>query len=125
MGNIMHRGRYQTLIQDEIEDFVMRVVTKLSEIKCVKTAEKLLEKKDVVKQYFRDQNWTTTDFIEEWKTKQDGNQIYGKINNNYLINSKGIKITTSGYLCIAYFNEKSIRVKPYIRCTEKGFVIVE
>jgi hypothetical protein len=49
MGNIMHRGRYQTLIQDEIEDFVMRVVTKLSEIKCVKTAEKLLEKKDVVK----------------------------------------------------------------------------
>ena len=77
MGNIMHRARYQKLVIDENENFIQMILNKVRELDCVKTAENLLEKKAEIKQYLKDNKWSTTDkTAHQWNNPEEDSQYH-------------------------------------------------
>ena len=68
------------------------IVSKLREFDFPQTADKLIENKDKVIQYLKNNNWTVTDMTSQWETDEEGKHIYGQITNNELINTKGVCI---------------------------------
>ena len=61
----------------------------------------------------------------EWNTDKNGHIVFGKMTNNMLINTNGVRINPYGDVLIAHFDQDGLPTTPYIICTEYGFDIIE
>ena len=60
-------------------------------------ADKALEHKEEMIQYFLKNKWTISDMTDHtWRTDYDGYYLYGKVTNNDLINTNGVRIYSDG-----------------------------
>jgi hypothetical protein len=57
--------------------------------------------------------------------QDDDWHMYGKITDNDLINTNGIKIYPTDAVCIAYYNANGYLTRPYIECYADRFEIYE
>ena len=70
MGNIMHRGRYQVLV-DEYGPIISMIETQLRKLNKDAEAKIVLENKDEVVKFVKDQDWATADMVGQlWFTKE-------------------------------------------------------
>ena len=60
----------------------------------------------------------------KWGKDKFENNVYGKITDNFLRKTNGIKITKHG-MHICHFGQDGGQTKPYIYCGEYGFEIRE
>jgi hypothetical protein len=102
------------------------IISQLGELDFVMIADKLLENKQIIIQFFKHHNWLLSDMTSQWSTDRDGYIVYGKITENLLRKTKGVTIYPNhGEVFICHFNQYGNYTKPYIRCEADKFIICE
>ena len=121
----MERGRYQSLtIEFEIKKFIQKIDTKLRELDLTQVADKMLENKDRVIEYFIKNNWTKADMKDHvWGKSEYNFHMLGKTKDNLLKNTNGVSIYDG--VCVGYWNKYANAIKPYICCTKDELIIYE
>ena len=95
------------------------IASKLRELDCPLIAANLLENRDKVIQYLRDNNWTVTDMTSQWETDVDGDLVSGKMTDHKLINTKGVCINPEYGVNICHWNQDADETYPYIWCNKE------
>ena len=76
-GNFIHRTKFEKLV-DPWMIFLMMIHAMLLTLGFGEVAEKLLENKDAVKQYFQQQNWTNEEMTAQcWFTDLNNRKRFG------------------------------------------------
>ena len=119
MGNIFGAEK----ANDLRKKFEM-MVTYLKDHGDKETFAGLLENRDKVVTYLRKNNWTTAHMAGHTWVKHGYWHTYGKIKDNNLRNTKGIKIY-SGLVYIGHFDASGNETYPYIYCAADEFVIYD
>ena len=91
----------------------------------IKYANNLELNKPLFKQYLINNLWTSAHTTGQWgKDKYDCN-VFGKMTDCLLSNTKGISINPYDGVYIAHFKQDGDVTKPYIRSSEGKFEIIE
>jgi hypothetical protein len=101
--------------------------SKFREVGWNDTANKALEHKEQMIQYFLDNKWTTADMTDsEWNWDNYKRICYGKMTDNMLSSTKGVRIyPILGGMYICHFDQDGVVTDPYIYCSADEFDIIE
>ena len=87
-----------------------------------KIADRLVQNKDLLKQFLIEHEWTTADLTgHHWFTNKWGIACYGPQTDDRLIDTKGVEITNG--VLIGTFDRLGGATGPYIWCSEDDFKI--
>ena len=125
IAHILERERYCRLVLN-YADFIDRTVAKTKQLGLTRLGDKLEENKSEFKQYLIKNKWTHADMNDyEWETDEDGDHVHGKMTDNYLISTNGIRISTWPSVIISFFDQDGGLTTPYIGLRADGFTVYE
>ena len=115
----------QPTAEMQFSDFNLMIVAYLRTLNMNETADRLLANKNEAVNFLLQNNWTTADLTDQkWKKDRLSYHVYGKLTDNNLKNTNGIKIGYGFGVVISYFDADGMSTTPRIYCNADGFDIL-